>query len=86
MKKSYKENDDGKDLLNYLIGRYGVLLDTKALSEIFNLKLGSLRNSINEARFPVPTFCEGGKRTADVRDVVNHLNARRQSAINDLEH
>ena len=66
------------DIHQYLIQKYGPLLNTKALAEVFNYKdSATVLNAISAERFPIKTHRVGKSRVADVRDVIAYLDKQR---------
>jgi hypothetical protein len=63
-----------------LIEQYGLRVDLKKLATILDTTEPNLRRKISEATFEIPTYIDGGKRWADVRDVADYLDRRRQEA------
>ncbi len=65
----------------YLLNKYGVTLDTRALAEVCHYGSSkSVLNAISRETFPVRTFVMGKRRVADYRDVANYLDSIYQSS------
>lgn len=64
----------------YLIERYGLRLDLEQLAQVFDCTNISLRRRISEGSLGIPTYMDGKKRYADVRDVAAYLDAKRDEA------
>lgn len=63
-----------------LIEKYGLRVDLERLAEILETTQPNIRRKISEATFEIPTYLDGGKRWADIRDVADYLDQRRQQA------
>lgn len=63
-----------------LIERHGLRVDLEALAKILDTTPANLRRRISEQTLEIPTYVDGGKRWADVRDVAEYLDARRAEA------
>ncbi|BEP93270.1 hypothetical protein GmRootA79_16540 [Acidovorax sp. A79] len=63
-----------------LIEKYGLRVDLERLAEILETTPPNIRRKISEATFEIPTYVDGGKRWADIRDVADYLDQRRQQA------
>ena len=63
-------------LLNYGRPR----LNMKELAEVLGLSLTYINNVAASGGLPVKTYIEGGRRWADVRDVGEYLDRRREEA------
>lgn len=63
-----------------LIEKYGLRVDLERLAEILETTPPNLRRKISDATFEIPTYIDGGKRWADIRDVAEYLDQRRQQA------
>lgn len=63
-----------------LIEKYGLRVDLDRLAVILETTAPNLRRKISEATFEIPTYIDGGKRWADIRDVADYLDRRRQEA------
>ena len=50
------------------------------MAEILETTQPNIRRKISEARFEIPTYIDNGKRWADIRDVAEYLDQRRQEA------
>ncbi|MBE2262893.1 MAG: hypothetical protein IAE92_09125 [Burkholderiaceae bacterium] len=50
------------------------------LAGILDTTAPNIRRKISERTFPIPTYIDGAKRWADVRDVAEYLDAMRQQA------
>ena len=59
-------------------------LTTGELASLFGLTTQSLHNSINEERFPVPTYKMGKFRVADKVVVQHYFDARRAVGLSKL--
>ena len=55
-------------------------LNAAELGEQLGLSEGTVRNQISAGTFPVPTYLDGGKRWADIRDVAAYLDQCRERA------
>jgi transcriptional antiterminator len=55
------------------------------LASLFGLTTQSLHNSINEERFPVPTYKMGKFRVADKVVVQHYFDSRRAVGLSTLE-
>lgn len=64
----------------YLLDRYGLRISIDQLTDILNLKCGTIYNQISAQTFPIRTYTDGGKRFADYRDVATYLDECRQRA------
>ena len=64
----------------YLMDKHGLRLDLEALAKELDTTPANLRRRISLDDFEIPTYVDGGKRWADVRDVASYLDARRQQA------
>lgn len=63
-----------------LIEKYGLRVDLDRMAEILETTPPNIRRKISEARFEIPTYLDNGKRWADIRDVAEYLDQRRQEA------
>lgn len=66
--------------LAYLMDRHGLRMDLEALAKELDSTPANLRRRISAEDFEIPTYVDGGKRWADVRDVANYLDQRRAQA------
>lgn len=66
--------------LPYLLDKYGLMLDKKALCELFHMKARTFDVAVARGTFPIPTFRLGLVRHAHAEDVANHINLLRQKA------
>jgi hypothetical protein len=64
----------------YLMDKHGLRLDLEALASELDTTPANLRRRISLEDFEIPTYLDGGKRWADVRDVAAYLDARREQA------
>lgn len=63
-----------------LIEKYGLRVDLDRVAEILETTPPNIRRKISENTFQIPTYIDGGKRWADIRDVAEYLDQRRQEA------
>ncbi len=63
-----------------LIEKYGLRVDLDRVAEILETTPPNIRRKISAARFEIPTYIDNGKRWADIRDVAEYLDQRRQEA------
>lgn len=63
-----------------LIERHGLRVDLEQLAQILDTTAANLRRKISERTMEIPTYVDGGKRWADVRDVAAYLDQKRQDA------
>lgn len=63
-----------------LVEKYGLRVDLDRLAAILETTAPNLRRKISEGTMEIPTYLDGGKRWADVRDVADYFDARRQEA------
>lgn len=63
-----------------LVEKYGLRVDLDRLAGILETTAPNLRRKISEGTMEIPTYLDGGKRWADVRDVADYFDARRQEA------
>ena len=63
-----------------LIEKYGLRVDLDRLAVILETTPANLRRKISESTLDIPTYVDGGKRWADVRDVADYLDHLRQEA------
>lgn len=63
-----------------LIEKYGLRVDLDRLATILETTAPNLRRKISEGTLEIPTYIDGAKRWADVRDVAEYLDARREEA------
>lgn len=66
-----------------LIEKHGLRVDLERLASILETTAPNLRRKISEGTMEIPTYVDGGKRWADVRDVAEYLDARREQARRD---
>lgn len=64
----------------YLMEKHGLRLDLEALSKELDTTPANLRRRISLQDFEIPTYVDGGRRWADVRDVAAYLDQRRDQA------
>lgn len=55
-------------------------LTLEQLADMMDIKFETARNQVYAGRFPIPTYKEGGKTFADIRDVAKHLDEQRKAA------
>lgn len=68
------------DLERYFLDKYGPVLTTKELAEVFKFKNpNSVLNAISAETFPVSTRLEGKRRVADYWVVAAHFQALRST-------
>lgn len=63
-----------------LIEKHGLRVDLEGLAKILDTTPPNLRRRISEQTLEIPTYVDGGKRWADVRDVAEYLDERRAEA------
>ena len=63
-----------------LIEKYGLRVDLDRVAEILETTPPNIRRKISDNTFQIPTYIDGGKRWADIRDVAEYLDQRRQEA------
>lgn len=63
-----------------LIEKHGLRVDLERLATILETTAPNLRRKISEGTMEIPTYVDGSKRWADVRDVAEYLDARRDQA------
>ena len=63
-----------------LIEKYGLRVDLEKLAAILDSTPPNLRRMISAHTLQIPTYIDGGRRWADVRDVAEYLDQRRQEA------
>lgn len=63
-----------------LIEKYGLRVDLEQLATILDVIPPTIRRKISESSFEIPTYLDGGKRWADIRDVANYFDQRREEA------
>lgn len=64
----------------YLMDKHGLRLDLEALAKELDTTPANLRRRISLGDFEIPTYVDGGRRWADVRDVAEYLDERRDQA------
>jgi excisionase family DNA binding protein len=64
----------------YLLERYGPRLSVEQIAQVLGLSKGTLYNAISAGTLPVRTYCDGGRRYADFRDVAEHIDRCREQA------
>lgn len=64
----------------FLMEKHGLRTDLEALANILDTTPSNLRRRISLGDFEIPTYVDGGKRWADIRDVASYLDARRDQA------
>lgn len=69
----------------YLLEQHGPRLDMAALARVLGVAKGSLTNRIYRGELDLPTYMDGGKRFADVRDVADYLDRMRRRASSRAE-
>lgn len=65
----------------YLMEKHGLRLDLEALAKELDTTPANLRRRISLEDFEIPTYLDGGRRWADVRDVAAYLDQRRAQAL-----
>jgi hypothetical protein len=65
----------------YLMEKHGLRLDLEALAKELDTTPANLRRRISLEDFEIPTYLDGGRRWADVRDVAAYLDERRAQAL-----
>jgi len=63
-----------------LIEKYGLRVDLERLAVILDTTPPNIRRKISEDSFEIPTYVDGNKRWADIRDVAEYLDRRREEA------
>lgn len=63
-----------------LIEQHGLRVDLERLAAILDTTAPNLRRKISDGSMEIPTYVDGGKRWADIRDVAEYLDARRAEA------
>ncbi len=63
-----------------LIEKFGLRVDLERLAKILDTTPPNLRRKISEGTFGIPTYVDGTKRWADVRDVAEYLDRCREEA------
>jgi len=63
-----------------LIEKYGLRVDLEQLATILDTTAPNIRRRMSEHTFEIPTYLDGGRRWADVRDVADYLDRRREEA------
>lgn len=63
-----------------LFEKYGPRLNLEQLAEVLDSSVNTFYNQLAAGTFPIPTYKEGTKRFADVRDVATYLDERREEA------
>lgn len=61
----------------YLLEKYGARLDAEALGEVLDRDTKTVQNKIAANTLGIPTYVDGKKRYADVRDVAAYLDSLR---------
>lgn len=64
----------------HLLDKFGPRLDVEQLGQVLALSPKTILNQISARSFSVPTYVDGGKRWADVRDVAERFDALRDKA------
>jgi hypothetical protein len=64
----------------FLAEKYGLRLNTEALSEVVGMTPASIRNAINAGTFPIPTYLEMNRRYADHQHVAQYLDECKERA------
>lgn len=67
-------------LYAYLLEKYGPRLSCKQLAEVLQEGEKGLANRWCRPDYPIRTYLDAGQRWADLRDVVEYLDRRRQEA------
>lgn len=63
-----------------LFEKYGGRLTVKDMADELDRAEGTIYNQVSAGTFEIPTYVEGGKRFADVRDVAAHFDKARKGA------
>lgn len=63
-----------------LIEKHGLRVDLEGLASILDTTPPNLRRMISAHTLQIPTYIDGGRRWADVRDVAEYLDQRRAEA------
>jgi hypothetical protein len=63
-----------------LFEKYGPRLTLDQLADALDRSKNTIYNQVSKGTFEVPTYVDGGKRFADVRDVATYLDACRGRA------
>ena len=64
----------------YLLEKYGPRLSVEQLAQVLGVAKGTLYNTISAGTSPIKTYCDGGRRWADFRDVAEHIDRCREQA------
>ncbi len=64
----------------YLLEKYGPRLNVEQLGEVLGLDPRTIHNQISAQTFAIPTYVDGKRRYADVRDVAGHFDNLRKTA------
>lgn len=57
-----------------LIEKFGLRVDLERLAKILDTTPPNLRRKISEGTLGIPTYADGTKRWADIRDVAEYLD------------
>lgn len=64
----------------WLLDKYGARLNIDQLSEVLGMPVGTIYNQVSAGTFTLPTYVDGKRRWADVRDVAAYLDRCREKA------
>lgn len=68
-----------------LIEKHGLRVDLEGLAVILDTTPPNLRRMISAHTLQIPTYIDGGRRWADVRDVAEYFDQRREEARRALD-
>lgn len=63
-----------------LIEKHGLRVDLDRLAAILETTPANLRRKISDGTLGIPTYVDGGKRWADIRDVAAYFDSMREGA------
>lgn len=63
-----------------LIEKHGLRVDLDRLAVILETTPANLRRKISDNTLGIPTYVDGGKRWADIRDVAAYFDSLREGA------
>lgn len=64
----------------YLLEKYGMRLGVPELAEVLGDEEKTIYNKVSKGTLGIPTYIDGKKRYADVRDVAAYFDDKRAAA------
>ena len=66
----------------YLLERYGLRLNVEQLAEVMDSTPAAIHRRISDGTLEIQTYIDSKKRYADIRDVAQYMDLKRDAARN----